>query len=380
MASLINRPDNLHIRHRNFTGLQKKVHIDNYTEMNRFMITVLLVYLMIVLIGYICFQEYFSITTVHLQYDNIKDRGKIDFNPDEDVLTEKNDFNPDEDVLVILHIQKTGGSVFNSHLVNDLSSKIPCNCSLKLNKYYRCKCFTGNGNLPVFSPYSADWICGVHPYWTDLQECLEKAMDILEQKHRQRKFHYITMVRNPISRYLSELAHMQSHQFKTWRKVTRLLCNGKYANQDEVPYCYQGDAWENVDLQSFTNCEYNLAHNRQTRMLADMKKVNCYNKTTMSEVERNKIMLQSAKENLVNLDFFGLTEYQKETQILFEHKFNIKFDQDFVLKNYTVIKQNEISEFEKNMALSRNKLDIQLYSFAKSVFFKRIDFIRNMKN
>lgn len=40
------------------------------------------------------------------------------------------------------------------------------------------------------------------------------------------------------------------------------------------------------------------AANRQTRMLADLALVNCYNKTGMSALERDRIMLDSAKRNL----------------------------------------------------------------------------------
>jgi hypothetical protein len=55
---------------------------------------------------------------------------------------------------------------------------------------------------------------------------------------------------------------------------------------------------------------YNLY--RQTRMLADLALVGCYNTSYMpSHAERNRVMLASAKRNLAAMAFFGLTEYQK---------------------------------------------------------------------
>ena len=57
-------------------------------------------------------------------------------------------------------------------------------------------------------------------------------------------------------------------------------------------------------------CRYNLASNRQTRMLADLSLVGCYN-SSMSIVERDRIMLASAKQNLQFMPFFMLTELQK---------------------------------------------------------------------
>ena len=40
----------------------------------------------------------------------------------------------------------------------------------------------------------------------------------------------------------------------------------------------EGD-WAGVSLANFTACPHNLAPNRQTRMLADLALVNCYNTT-----------------------------------------------------------------------------------------------------
>jgi hypothetical protein len=51
-------------------------------------------------------------------------------------------------------------------------------------------------------------------------------------------------------------------------------------------------------------------------MLANLSKVNCYNGTGMSEELRQRMMLESAIENLKNMSFFGLTEYQRDTQHL----------------------------------------------------------------
>ena len=57
-------------------------------------------------------------------------------------------------------------------------------------------------------------------------------------------------------------------------------------------------------------CSHNLASNRQTRMLADLSLVGCYN-SSLSNAEKDRIMLASAKHNLQFMPFFMLTEYQK---------------------------------------------------------------------
>lgn len=66
-----------------------------------------------------------------------------------------------------------------------------------------------------------------------------------------------------------------------------------------------------MGLDEFAACESNLATNRQTRMLSDLALIGCYNKTSMSSRKRDRIMLASAKRNLVAMSYFGLTEYQK---------------------------------------------------------------------
>ena len=76
-------------------------------------------------------------------------------------------------------------------------------------------------------------------------------------------------------------------------------------------------------------CEDNLASNRQTRMLADLRLVNCYNRTGMAPAERDRTMLASAKRNLLDMAYFGLTEYQAESQALFEDTFNMDFKVPF---------------------------------------------------
>lgn len=63
---------------------------------------------------------------------------------------------------------------------------------------------------------------------------------------------------------------------------------------------------------------------RQTRMLADLTLINCYDTRSTDAATRDKIMLESAKINLKNLAFFGLKEHMAESQWMFEHLFRLK--------------------------------------------------------
>lgn len=140
--------------------------------------------------------------------------------------------------------------------------------------------------------------------------------------------------------------------------------------------CYLGDDWSGVTLQEFMNCGHNLANNRQVRMLADLSLVGCYNLTFMNESERNMILLQSAKNNLKNMAFFGLTEFQRKTQYLFERTFSLEFISPFTQYNTTRASNVDINESVRKRIEEMNFLDMQLYEYAKDLFLQRFHYAK----
>jgi len=139
-----------------------------------------------------------------------------------------------------------------------------------------------------------------------------------------------------------------------------------------------GDTWEGVGLDEFMDCPFNLANNRQTRMLADLTLVGCYNHSAFTDpAERDRIMLQSAKDNLRSMVFFGLTERQVDSQHMFEHLFKIHFTEDFEQRNSTHAEGVNVSDDQIRMIESRNSLDIRLYRYALQLFDERVQQLRN---
>ena len=129
---------------------------------------------------------------------------------------------------------------------------------------------------------------------------------------------------------------------------------------------------QGVTLKEFMDCKHNLAFNRQTRMLANLSKVNCYNTSGLTPSERDRLMLESAKQNLIHLAFFGLVEFQTYTQFLFEHTLNLNFIDDFVQLNTTHSSKYGVLAEEKKRMAELNHLDIELYQFAKDLFLQRV--------
>ena len=111
-------------------------------------------------------------------------------------------------------------------------------------------------------------------------------------------------------------------------------------------------------------------------MMADLRLVHCYNMTAMSREERDKAILESAKNNLEQLSFFGLTELQNITQYMFEETFNlnfrVKFEQHSTSTGAFPALQN-ITKDVLDKVRAINRLDIELYEFAKKLFLTRFE-------
>ncbi|XP_026466779.1 heparan-sulfate 6-O-sulfotransferase 1-like [Ctenocephalides felis] len=246
----------------------------------------------------------------------------------------------------------------------------PCSC--QRNKK-RCYCFRPNRKeIWLFSRYSTGWRCGLHADWTELTNCVDQELDRTEGGPARRRYFYVTLLREPVARYLSEYRHVQ--RGATW-KNSRHWCNGRNASIRELPPCYTGPTWHGVDLDSFMACPSNLAANRQTRMLADLSKVGCYNTSAMSKTERDHLMLESAKRNLASMAYFGLTEFFKVAQYVFEETFNMRFAIPFDQHNATVSSAalNSVTSEQARRIHELNSLDIQLYAFAKKLMFQRFE-------
>ncbi|XP_028444732.1 heparan-sulfate 6-O-sulfotransferase 2 isoform X2 [Perca flavescens] len=286
------------------------------------------------------------------------------------------DFNiKGDDVIVFLHIQKTGGTTFGRHLVRNIQLERPCECHAGQKK---CTCYRpGKKETWLFSRFSTGWSCGLHADWTELTSCVPSRMDSQEApENLPRNYYYITILRDPVSRYLSEWRHVQ--RGATWRS-SKHVCDGRSPTLFELPSCYSGDDWSGCSLQEFMDCPYNLANNRQTRMLADLSLVGCYNVSTMSEDERWAVLLESAKRNLRGMAFFGLTEYQRKTQYLFERTFNLEFIAPFTQLNGTRASSVEVPSETQYRILQLNRWDVELYEYARDLFLQRFQVARQQE-
>ena len=113
-------------------------------------------------------------------------------------------------------------------------------------------------------------------------------------------------------------------------------------------------------------------------MLANLELVNCYNTTGMESEERDRVMLESAKENLLRMAFFGMTELQAESQYIFQETFGLRFKAKFFQygRDHASKIHDHLSEATVKKIEELNHLDVKLYEFAKEVMTGRFEEIK----
>lgn len=284
------------------------------------------------------------------------------------------------DVMVFVHIQKTGGTQFGLQLVRNLDIERPCQrqrlqMSHNIRRKKRFKCLRpGSSKIWLISRHHLGWPCGLHADWTESKECVSRYMNSREGKNVDRSFSYVTIIREPVSRFLSEFSFVHNSS-STWSGAS-LRCNGRSPSRDELPLCFAGKNLSEITLKEFMGCPWNLAINRQSRMLADLRLVNCYDTRAMPKSKRNEIILQSAKRNLQKMAYFALMEYQEESQFLFEKTFGLKFLTPFKQVGGNQTKAGKLFPKLNDSVLQAVKhlssLDVELYTFAKKLFLKRV--------
>ena len=303
-------------------------------------------------------------------------------------------FNKTSDLIVFLHFQKTGGSDFDRHIVQYMESYdeidkkwIPACSKTKLNdhrkkfkyKKYFCprvkeRSFSGNDfeNNWYFSRQTFGWYCGLHVDYASLTSCMN---EVKRRNMFLRQFHYITILRDPVKRYLSEWNHI-TRGGHAWNR-SRNYCNQENLLSTCLPY----KSTQNITLEEFISCENNIANNRQTRMLANYKTNSDgeYDCSVFNKENRKKLLI-NAQNVLRKLSFFALNEYQMFSQELFERtfentlKFNFNLNQSTNETAIVLLKRLNTTIIEKIIRL--NDLDLKLYEFAEKIFFKRLEFYR----
>ncbi|XP_067670214.1 heparan-sulfate 6-O-sulfotransferase 2-like [Haliotis asinina] len=273
-------------------------------------------------------------------------------------------FDVNKDVFTPLNIPKTGTPALIDHIIHN--SDIQPRCRFSNGKGYRCLSPTNSTWLLDYTTEKSQGsLCRPNSDWTELTECVEARFDENDSRRAQPTYRYITLLRDPLQRFISEF--LRTKKLFKWPDMN--ICQGQFPSQQDLWDCSEGP--RNLTLGRYLSCRSNLAINRQTRMLADLRLVNCYNETGMSEEERDRKLLESAKENLLKMSYFGLTDYQHLSQAVFEKTFHVKFLSDFEQFNVTRASKAAIAPSDLERIAKVNHNDVELYIFAKSLLMER---------
>ena len=177
----------------------------------------------------------------------------------------------------------------------------------------------------------------------------------------------------------SSLIHRHTSLGARWPVREAQCKNGKFDldakswRQQGKSRCFPNGAtdWKRVTLNEFMECEINPASNRMTKMLADLTYIKCNSDLINDTKMADSFMLKSAKLNLQKFAYFGLTEFQKDSQLLFEKTFGVEFAKEFEQEetNASTIK---VTPETITRIREINYLDMELYRWAKELFLSRV--------
>ena len=340
------------------------------------------------------------------------------------------------DTMVYVHVQKTGGSEFLEHLVmaqmplervrlgND-SGELPepepslqaiplCRTS-PIGGWLRKDGHLANGpgvmihhelcprdwddrfgDTWLVSEKTTAWSCGVHPFYTDFNKCLQNATafnQYVAKRYKRRvmrlskenHFHYVVILRHPLLRYISEYLHVL--RGACWPRRTG-SCSSSGATRKKFIFpdrlkCKKDIVKKfakNMTLEKFANSTNSWSINRMTLSLAtDYKLVNCWDKKECSREQRDQQLLTSAKSNLRNFSYFGLNEFIAESGTLFEKTFGMVLKNPIQTQPFNVSRAGQLIgsiTFEDNSTYKKvvrnNLLDLELYEYALELFRTRL--------
>lgn len=283
------------------------------------------------------------------------------------------------DVIVLLQIQNAGANFLERRLIEDLVLQRPCACR-RGRKI--CHCYRPRKRSSwLFSRYTLGWKCGVHPDWTELNTCVDRVLDEDEGIPTKRRYFYITVLRDPVARFRNEWRRF--HQNRGWHgsRPHPHFCLDQPVSMPAPSVCFEGRRPENITFTEFVSCSANPALNRQTHMLADHGLIDgCPQNDSvgllLTKEDRDMVLLTSAKKNLEHMAFFGLAEFPRLSESLFEATFKLKFRRRArprkFLRGRLMGRGHAVpSPGEVEKVTAANSLDTELYNYAKELLFDR---------
>ncbi len=242
-----------------------------------------------------------------------------------------------EPVSIFLHIPKTGGmtlyDIIKKNVSEDSTFTIPANGedlfrNLLPEERQRYRCIMGHAMF------------GIHEYISN-------------------PFYYLTFLRNPVDRLVSQYYHALGAEGKGLSKMIK----------------------ENrMSCEDFLRGDMNVVYNYQTRMIAGRAVIRRLSKKHKGLLKDKSVrftipeLLSRAKQNIRNFfRFVGIVERYDESLLIMSRKTGFK-NIYYTKVNVTRRKPDKIvlSDEAREIVHEKNKLDLELYRFANELLDREI--------
>ena len=95
------------------------------------------------------------------------------------------------------------------------------------------------------------------------------------------------------------------------------------STKDATKFCRFWEEAEKFISEDVYELQWMIAGKRMTISLADHDEATCWNKTRYTREERDRILLESEKSNLLKFSYFGISDFPSESRELFEKTFGV---------------------------------------------------------
>ena len=243
----------------------------------------------------------------------------------------------------------------------------------------------------LVSPETTGWIGGVHAPVAALQQWVMLSATLLENRELSANLHYVTLLREPIERFLSEFYE----NFDGWEVThgtpprARGGCSRLLGLQHPPNIDVMNKSQYDRHFHMWVHCPRNKAVNRLTRALShtpskdggrlQMEHRDCARLPESHDAVHRCSQLH-ARHALLQFSFFGLNEARCKTERLFEAQFGLYFGarrgsgDSNAGKDGHVARMHfeELSAAEQARVRLLNRDDLLLYNEAVAIFNERL--------